>query len=165
MKLVLRSYFRGFGALSAALLFAHQTRAAPAAYPTVTDQRLAQPDDGDWLMYRRTYDGSGFSPLKQITPSNVRQLTLAWSMSTDLLGAHETTSIVNQGGMFIQHIWVGPYRSWGFRSHWRTASMEPEHRQASLAAQFQDHALVTAVGHGRGHPLRRWDSGSLVQSI
>jgi len=58
-------------------------------YPTVTNDRLEHPDAGDWLMYRRTYDGSGFSPLKQITPSNIRRLTLAWSVSTDLLGAHE----------------------------------------------------------------------------
>jgi hypothetical protein len=32
------------------------------AYPTVTDERLQHPGAGDWLMYRRTYDGSGFSP-------------------------------------------------------------------------------------------------------
>ena len=70
-------------------------------YPTVTDQRLQRPEAGDWLMYRRTYDGSGFSPLKQITSSNVSHLTVAWSMSTDLLGAHETTAIVNHGRMFI----------------------------------------------------------------
>src|SRR5258708_21776062 len=72
-----------------------------ARYPTVTDERLEHPDAGDWLMYRRTYDGSGFSPLKQIAPSNIRRLTLAWSVSTDLLGAHETTPIVNRGRMFI----------------------------------------------------------------
>jgi len=72
-----------------------------SAYPTVTDERLQRPEAGDWLMYRRTYDGSGFSPLKQITSSNVNHLTLAWSMSTDLLGAHETTPIVNHGRMFI----------------------------------------------------------------
>src|SRR6266853_3864252 len=70
-------------------------------YPTVTDERLQHPDAGDWLMYRRTYDGWGFSPLKQITPSNIRRLTLVWSASTDLLGAHETTPIVNRGRMFI----------------------------------------------------------------
>src|SRR5260221_13931548 len=40
-------------------------------YPTVTDQRLQRPEASDWLMYRRTYDNSGFSPLKQITSSNV----------------------------------------------------------------------------------------------
>src|ERR1700730_6865041 len=70
-------------------------------YPTVKDERLQHPEAGHWLMYRRTYDGWGFSPLKEITSSNIRRLTLAWSVSTDLLGAHETTAIVNHGRMFI----------------------------------------------------------------
>jgi hypothetical protein len=58
-------------------------------YPTVTDERLQHPEAGDWLMYRRTYDGSGFSPLKQITATNVGKLSLAWSLNTDLVEAHE----------------------------------------------------------------------------
>jgi len=101
MKLDRASCLRAFGALSAALLCAQPALAQTTAYPTVTDARLERPDAGDWLMYRRTYDGSGFSPLKQITSSNVSHLTLAWSLSTDLLGAHETTAIVNHGRMFI----------------------------------------------------------------
>jgi len=52
-------------------------------------------------MYRRTYDGWGFSPLNQITSSNIQKLSLAWSLSTDLVGAHETAVIVNHGRMFI----------------------------------------------------------------
>ena len=60
-----------FGALSGALLQAQQPKAASVAYPTVTDARLEHPDAGDWLMYRRTYDGWGFSPLKEITSSNI----------------------------------------------------------------------------------------------
>ena len=101
MKLDRKVHFHVFGALFAASLFMHPSHADPAAYPTVTAARLEHPDDGDWLMYRRTYDGSGFSPLRQITPSNVSHLTLAWTVSTDLLGAHETTAIVNRGRMFV----------------------------------------------------------------
>ena len=74
------------GALAAMLL---QT------YATVTDARLEHPDAGDWLMYRRTYDGWGFSPLNEIKRSNIQNLSLAWSLSTDLVGAHETAVIVN----------------------------------------------------------------------
>jgi len=70
-------------------------------YLTVTDERLQRPEAGDWLMYRRTYDGSGFSPLQQIGTSNVEKLSLAWSLNTDLIEAHETTPIVNHGRMFI----------------------------------------------------------------
>src|ERR1700740_3750227 len=59
-------------------------------YPTVTDERLLHPDAGDWLMYRRTYDGSGFTPLHQITPSKICGLTFAWAMRTDRLCAPRT---------------------------------------------------------------------------
>jgi alcohol dehydrogenase (cytochrome c) len=95
------SYLRVLSALSAALFVTQVLHAGSEPYRTVSDARLEHPDDGDWLMYRRTYDGSGFSPLKQITPSNIRRLTLAWSVSTDLLGAHETAPIVNGGRMFV----------------------------------------------------------------
>jgi alcohol dehydrogenase (cytochrome c) len=52
-------------------------------------------------MYRRSYDGTGFSPLRQITAANIEKLSLAWSISTDLVEAHETTPIVNHGRMFV----------------------------------------------------------------
>ena len=29
-------------------------------YKSVTPDRLTQPEDGDWLSYRRTYDGWGY---------------------------------------------------------------------------------------------------------
>ena len=94
-------YLRALSALSAALCVTQVLHAESAAYPTVSDARLEHPDAGDWLMYRRTYDGSGFSPLKAITRTNIQRLSLAWSLSTDLVEAHETTPIVNQGRMFI----------------------------------------------------------------
>ena len=40
-------------------------------YKSVTTERLKKPEDNDWLMVRRTYDGWGYSPLKQITTANV----------------------------------------------------------------------------------------------
>src|SRR6476646_3210535 len=85
--------------LPLARLAAQGTR--PTSYATVTDERLEHPEAGDWLMYRRTYDGSGFSPLQQINTSNVGTLSLAWSLSTDLIEAHETMPIVNHGRMVI----------------------------------------------------------------
>ena len=44
------------------------------AFVPVTDQMLQNPSDGDWLMWRRTLDGWGYSPLEQINRSNVAQL-------------------------------------------------------------------------------------------
>jgi alcohol dehydrogenase (cytochrome c) len=33
-------------------------------YAPVTAERLKKPEDGNWLMFRRTYDGWGYSPLR-----------------------------------------------------------------------------------------------------
>ena len=99
MRLRAVSYLTLWLCLPMAPVAAQGVQVGSAPYPTVTDERLQHPEAGDWLMYRRTYDGWGFSPLKQITSSNIRNLSLAWSLSTDLLGAHETTAIVNHGRM------------------------------------------------------------------
>ena len=40
-------------------------------YRPVTDAELQQPPPGDWLSWRRTLDGHGFSPLDQVTRENV----------------------------------------------------------------------------------------------
>jgi alcohol dehydrogenase (cytochrome c) len=66
----------------------------------VTDQMLLNPPDGDWLMWRRTYTGYGFSPLAQINKDNVKNLQVAWSWSMTP-GATETTPIVHDGIIYI----------------------------------------------------------------
>jgi len=95
------SYIKFRWSLLIALLVTQGLHAQSMPYATVTDERLQHPEAGDWLMYRRTYDGSGFSPLKQITAANIGKLSLAWSVNTDLVEAHETTPIVNHGRMFV----------------------------------------------------------------
>ena len=60
----------------------------------VTEEMLLNPPDADWLMWRRTYDGWGFSPLSQITKDNVSQLRQVWRMPTDELKVHEAAPIV-----------------------------------------------------------------------
>jgi alcohol dehydrogenase (cytochrome c) len=71
------------------------------AYQPVTAERLKKPEDDNWLMIRRTYDGWGFSPLKAITPDNVRRLRPVWVFSTGEAKVHEAAPIVNNGVMFI----------------------------------------------------------------
>ena len=51
-------------------------------YQPVTAERLKRPEDGNWLMIRRTYDGWGYSPLDQITTDNVKRLRPVWVFST-----------------------------------------------------------------------------------
>ena len=45
-----------------------------SAMRPVTDERLRNPEPENWLMFRREYSGSGYSPLEQITPDNVGRL-------------------------------------------------------------------------------------------
>jgi alcohol dehydrogenase (cytochrome c) len=70
-------------------------------YAKVTDARLADPEGENWLMYRRTYDGWGYSPLQQINAANVNSLVPVWSYSTGVDEGHQAPPIVNNGTMFI----------------------------------------------------------------
>jgi len=70
-------------------------------YQPVTAERLKNPEAGNWLMIRRTYDGWGYSPLDQITPANIARLKPVWVFSTGEGRVHEAAPIVNNGVMFI----------------------------------------------------------------
>ena len=70
-------------------------------YRPVTEDRLKQPADDEWLMVRRTYDGWGFSPLSQVTAANVARLRPVWSFATGMSSGHEATPIVSNGVMFV----------------------------------------------------------------
>jgi len=70
-------------------------------YKSVTADRLKQPEDSDWLMYRRTYDGWGYSPLSQITPENAAKLKPVWTLATGQIEGHQAPPIVNNGVMFV----------------------------------------------------------------
>ena len=50
-----------------------------AGFVPVTDEMLQDPAPGDWLMWRRTLDGWGYSPLDQIDRDNVGELRMVWS--------------------------------------------------------------------------------------
>ena len=74
---------------------------SPAAYVPVTEERLLHPEPGDWLMYRRTYDGRGYSPLKQINRDTVKDLVPVWTFSTGVNGGHEAAPVINSGVMYV----------------------------------------------------------------
>ena len=74
---------------------------AAQSYSPVTDQRLVDPEPENWLMYRRTYDGWGYSPLDQIDADNVAGLHPVWAFSTGMTEGHQAPPIVNDGVMFI----------------------------------------------------------------
>ena len=82
-------------ALAGSALFAQ----APPLIP-VTDEMLANPDPADWLMWRRTVNSWGFSPLNQITKNNVGKLRMVWTRALGP-GVQEGTPLVHNGILFF----------------------------------------------------------------
>ena len=72
-------------------------------YVDVTDEMLKNPPDGEWLMYRRNYQGWSYSPLTQITPANVKNLQLKWAWNMNEGGASQVTPIIHAGTMFLSN--------------------------------------------------------------
>jgi alcohol dehydrogenase (cytochrome c) len=67
----------------------------------VTDAMLRDPAPGDWLMWRRTYDGWGHSPLAEINRDNVSNLRVAWTWGMNSTGFTQFTPLVHDGVLFL----------------------------------------------------------------
>ena len=69
-------------------------------FTPVTDAMLQNPAPGDWLMWRRTLDGWGYSPLDQIDRDNVDQLRMVWSRALTA-GRQQGTPLVYEGVLYM----------------------------------------------------------------
>ncbi|MCY3842437.1 MAG: hypothetical protein OXH69_02715, partial [Acidobacteria bacterium] len=75
-------------------------RAQGAEFVPVTDAMLQDPDPADWLMWRRTLDGWGYSPLDSITRENVGDLRMVWSRGMHP-GTQEGTPLAYDGVLYM----------------------------------------------------------------
>lgn len=81
---------------------ARQAPQPPARrFVPVTDAMLQKPAPGDWMMWRRTLDGWGYSPLNQINRNNVGQLRMVWTRGMQVGGSNEATPLVYDGVMYL----------------------------------------------------------------
>ncbi len=74
-------------------------------YVPVTDAMLRNPDPADWLMIRRDYKASYYSPLNQITAKNVNELHLVWSwaMQEGASNGNQPAPIVHNGVLYVNN--------------------------------------------------------------
>ena len=90
--------------LAAAMLIASAAGAALAQpaddFAPVTDAMLQAPAPGDWLMWRRTLDGWGYSPLDQIDRENVGELRLVWTRALSA-GSQQGTPLAYGGVLYM----------------------------------------------------------------
>ena len=120
------------------------------AFAPVTDEMLLNPDPADWLHWRRTLDGWGYSPLNQINRENVHHLQLVWSLPLRP-GLSQPTPLVYNGVMYIptppsivQAVdAVTGDRLWEYRKTFEGTPDETFRTRTRSLAIYGDHIYVT----------------------
>ena len=102
-----RSATVGPAATAALILLGLALETSPAAaqapradFVPVTDATLQDPAPEDWLMWRRTLDGWGYSPLDQIDRANVGDLRLVWTRALNA-GSQQGTPLAYCGVLYM----------------------------------------------------------------
>jgi len=75
--------------------------AVGAASVNAQDLQTMSKNANQWVMTGRTYDLQRYSPLDQISTSNVKNLHVAWTMSTGTLRGHEGNPLVVGSTMYL----------------------------------------------------------------
>lgn len=65
----------------------------------------ADAEPGNWMSTGRDYGEQRYSPLTQLSPDNVDQLSLAWFADIDTSRMQEATPIVVDGAMYVSTAW------------------------------------------------------------
>ena len=86
-----------FAAMAGAVVVAQTAR----PWTPIAPERLQKPETGDWMSYRRTYDVTAFSPLRQIDRKTVQRLRPVWSFSMRDNRRWLATPIVANGLMYV----------------------------------------------------------------
>ncbi|HXV31490.1 MAG TPA: c-type cytochrome, partial [Sinorhizobium sp.] len=67
----------------------------------VTDDTLRAPEPSDWVMLRRDYSATSFSPLDEITPRNAGRLQLAWIWPMRDGGINQPAPLAYKGTIYL----------------------------------------------------------------
>ena len=76
------------------------TEQTAGSFVPVTDAMLENPAPADWLMWRRTPNGWGYSPLDQINRANVGDLQLVWTRAL-APGSQQGTPLAYGGTLYM----------------------------------------------------------------
>ena len=87
-------------ALGPAAFHSASAQSGADGFVPVTDAMLDDPADGDWLSWRRTANGWGYSPLDQVNRDNVASLRLVWTRPLRD-GGQEGTPIAYDGTLYF----------------------------------------------------------------
>jgi hypothetical protein len=140
----------------------------------VTDETLRHPDPGDWLMIRRDYSATSYSPLAGITPDNVHRLELAWVWTMRDGGTNQPAPLAYNGtiwesfdpvtgrpqyrpDIFEHRIgeWIDACPGTAGGKNWHAMSFHPPSRQlivplSQSCTALRPQAIEQAAGGGSG---------------
>src|SRR3984885_3191308 len=80
----------------------------------VDEQMLLHPPVDSWPGYHGDYSGRRHSSLTQITPQNVKNLSLAWAFQTEQLAQIKSSPLLVDGILYFtvpENIWAVDARS------------------------------------------------------
>src|SRR6476661_3297216 len=95
---------------SACMLLLSATMLAQGA----DEKTLLHPPTNSWPIYHGDYSGRRHSPLTQITPTNVKNLSLAWAFQTNQTAEIKSSPLLVDGIIYFtipEHIWAIDARS------------------------------------------------------
>ncbi len=111
-----------------ALLALSSPRLLPAQ--GVDEQMLLHPPADSWPEYHGDYSGRRHSKLSQITPQNVKNLTLAWAFQTDQPAAIKSSPLLVDGILYFtvpDNIWAVDARSGHQIWHYNAPTTQGDH--------------------------------------
>src|SRR5256885_14433707 len=107
---VLQSAAIHFGVVIAAFAWAPML----AAQGGVSSETLLHPPADSWPIYHGDYSGKRHSSLTQITPQNVKNLTLSWAFQTNQVAQIKSAPLLVDGILYFtvpDNIWAIDARS------------------------------------------------------
>src|SRR6476619_6937827 len=107
---------------------------------------LLKPTPDSWPMYHGDYSGQRHSHLSQITPANVRELTLAWAFQTDQAAQIKSSPIVANGILYVSvpdNVWAVDARTGGQIWHYTYPANEGLHIGHRGVALYKDSLYFT----------------------
>src|SRR5580692_6564443 len=96
----------------------------------VDSQMLVHPPSDSWPGYHGDYSGKRHSSLTQITPQNVKNLSLAWAFQTDQIASIKSSPLLVDGILYFtvpENVWAVDARSGHQIWHYNSAPSQGEH--------------------------------------
>ena len=117
----------------------------------VDDQMLVHPPTDSWPGYHGDYSGRRHSSLTQITPENVKNLSLAWAFQTNQTSLIKSSPLLVDGILYFtvpENIWAVDARSGHQIWHYRHPRSSGEHIGHRGVAMYKNYLyFVTPDAH------------------